>query len=97
MVRLNFYRRLPLIPGLIYLNVSRRSLSLSVRGRGVGVTFGRRGISFSAGLVGTGISARVELPFPKVNSDQDVQLNNNNDTSHRKFLGGADGQKEIER
>lgn len=54
---LRFRRRLPLFPGL-WLNVSKRSGSLSVRGRGVTVNLRPKGHQETISAPGTGVSYR---------------------------------------
>ena len=49
-----FYRRVRLLPG-ISVNLSRSGPSLSVGVRGAHVTMGRRGVTRTAGIPGTGI------------------------------------------
>ena len=51
---LRFYRRVHIFPGLT-VNVSRSGPSLSMGVRGAHVTFGRRGVTRTVGIPGTGI------------------------------------------
>lgn len=54
-MRLNFFRRFRLLPGL-WLNVSKRSVSAGIGMRGLKTTFGKRGQTTTIGLPGTGLS-----------------------------------------
>lgn len=54
-MRLNFFRRFRVAPGL-WLNVSKRSISTTVGVRGLKATIGSRGKQITAGLPGTGLS-----------------------------------------
>ena len=56
MARLRFYRRIPIIPGLVWLNLSKSGISITIGPRGLKLTLGRRGPRITAGLPGTGIS-----------------------------------------
>lgn len=49
-----FYRRVRLCPG-VSINVSRGGPSLSLGVRGAHVTFGRRGVTRTVGIPGTGL------------------------------------------
>jgi len=53
-VGLRFYRRVHLAPGLS-VNLSRSGPSFSVGVRGAHVTLGRRGVTKTVGLPGTGV------------------------------------------
>ena len=50
-----FQRRLKIFPG-VRVNLSRSRVSTSMGGRGVWLTFGRRGSRATVGLPGTGLS-----------------------------------------
>lgn len=54
-MRLNFFRRFRIAPGL-WLNVSKGSISTTVGVRGLKATIGSRGKQITAGLPGTGLS-----------------------------------------
>ncbi|WP_367187540.1 DUF4236 domain-containing protein [Phenylobacterium sp.] len=60
-MNLHFFRRFKLAPHL-WLNVSKRGVSITAGVRGLRATFGRRGTTLSAGLPGTGLSLRHRLP-----------------------------------
>jgi hypothetical protein len=65
---LRFQRRIPIVPGWVYLNLSKTGISLSVGRPGFWLTFGRGGIHLTAGLPGTGISVQEKITsrsFPK--------------------------------
>jgi hypothetical protein len=51
---LRFYRRVRVIPG-VTVNLSRSGPSLSLGMRGAHITFGRRGITRTVGVPGTGV------------------------------------------
>jgi hypothetical protein len=65
---LRFQRRIPIVPGLIYLNLTKTGVSLSVGRPGFWLTFGRGGVRVTAGLPGTGISASEQIPYGRRNS-----------------------------
>jgi len=54
-MRLNFFRRFRIVPGL-WLNLSKRSVSATMGVRGLKATIGSRGKQITAGLPGTGLS-----------------------------------------
>lgn len=56
MAYFRFYRRIPLIPGFLYLNISKGGISVSLRKWIFTVTYGKGGIRFTTGLPGTGMS-----------------------------------------
>lgn len=55
MVFYRFYRRIPIIPGLVRLNIAKGSVSISVGKRGWSITFGKHGVRFTKGIPGTGM------------------------------------------
>lgn len=55
MVFYRFYRRIPIIPGLVRLNIAKGSVSISVGKRGWSITFGKHGVRFTKGVPGTGM------------------------------------------
>lgn len=52
--KFRFYRRIPLIPGLLTLNLGERGWSVTVGPRGLRFTFGPGGRQVSVGIPGTG-------------------------------------------
>lgn len=50
------FRRTLRLSKLLYLNISKTGISLSVASRLIRMTLGRKGIRFSSGLKGTGLS-----------------------------------------
>ena len=50
-----FYRSFR-IKGNLFLNISKRGLSLTYRGRPIKVTWNKHGLRFTTGLRGTGLS-----------------------------------------
>lgn len=70
MAYFGFYKKIPLIPGLLWLNLSKRGFSFSIGRRGVTVTANRHGLKFTAGLPGTGMfishyASKEDLPLRK--------------------------------
>ncbi len=57
---LRFQRRIRLFKG-VYLNLSKTGASVSLRGRGGGITVGKRGPRASVGIPGTGLSYQSKL------------------------------------
>ena len=55
MGNLRFWRRIPIIPGFIYLNLSKTGISFSFGVRGARYTKGKRGKRLSFGIPGTGL------------------------------------------
>ncbi len=68
MPQVRFFRRISLIPGWLYLNLSKSGLSISVGPRGWTITFGKRGIRFSVGLPGSGLSVSEDLRYDQLAS-----------------------------
>ena len=52
-----FHRRISIIPGLLYLNLSKGGFSIS---------FGKNGMRFTAGLPGTGLSASEHINYRNI-------------------------------
>lgn len=50
-----FYRRIPLIPGMLWLNVFKWGISLSIGKQGFRITLGRSNFRGTVGLTGTGL------------------------------------------
>lgn len=50
-----FYRRIPLIPGLLWLNVFKWGISLSIGRQGFRITVGKSNLRGTVGLTGTGL------------------------------------------
>lgn len=50
-----FYRRIPLIPGMLWLNIFKWGISLSIGHRGFRLTLGRSNFRATVGLPGTGL------------------------------------------
>jgi len=63
MAYVRFYRRIPIIPGLLYLNIAKRSISISIGKQGWRVTAGKDGIRFTLGLPGSGLSVTEYLKY----------------------------------
>lgn len=57
---LRFQRRIRLFKG-VYLNLSKTGASVSLRGRGGGITVGKRGPRASVGIPWTGLSYQSKL------------------------------------
>lgn len=60
-----FYRRIPIVPGLITLNLSKEGISLSIGIRGARITLSKNGIRRTIGLPGTGMSHSTLSPWNK--------------------------------
>ena len=70
MAYFGFHKRIPLIPGLLWLNLSKRGFSFSIGRQGVTVTANRHGLKFTTGLLGTGMfinhyTRKEDLPLRK--------------------------------
>ena len=64
MAYLRFYKRIPVIPGLIYLNLAKGGFSLLFgRVYGFTITVGHGRIRFTWGLSGSGISVSENVYF----------------------------------
>ena len=61
---LRFRRRLPLLGGLVHLNVNKRSASVSVGAPGAHLTFGPHGRRASLGIPGSGLSVINYARYP---------------------------------
>jgi hypothetical protein len=53
-----FRKRLRIIPGFLWVNVSKKGASLSVGGHGATINLNRKGAQGTVGLPGSGISYR---------------------------------------
>ncbi len=87
---LRFYRRIPIIPGLLYLNLSKGGVSISIGKRGWTVTFGKHGVRFTAGLPGTDLFVTEHVNYEKIN----VKEREKEAPSIEQFIGERDGTKE---
>lgn len=90
MPHVRFYRRTPVIPGLLYLNLSKGGVSISIGKRGWTVTFGKLGVRFTAGLLGTGLSVTEHVSYKKSN----VKALEKSAPNIEQFIGGINGTKE---
>jgi hypothetical protein len=63
MPNIRFYRRFPLIPGLLYLNISKNGFSITFGKNGLTVNFGKNGIRFTGGMPGTGLSVSEHINY----------------------------------
>ena len=55
MANIRFWRRIRILPR-VYLNISKTGVSITFSSRVLNITFGRKGVRFSTGLRGTGLS-----------------------------------------
>lgn len=55
MAYVRFWRRIRILPK-VYLNLSKNGVSITFSSRVLNITFGRKGVRFSTGLRGTGLS-----------------------------------------
>lgn len=62
---LRFQRRIPIVPGLVYLNLTKTGISLSIGRPGFWLTFGRGGVRVTAGLPGTGLSVSEQVSYKR--------------------------------
>jgi len=62
MAYLRFYRRIPIIPGLLHLNLSKSGVSITIGRRGLTLTLGRCGLRTTVGVPGTGVSISETWP-----------------------------------
>lgn len=86
---LRFFRRIPIIPGLLCLNLSKSGISLSVGKRGWTVTLGKHGIRFTVGLPGTGLFVTEHVNYKKIKNEKQKQI----DTDIQTFIGERNGKK----
>ena len=56
-MKIRFYRRFPIIPGLLWMNIYNFGISFSIGRRGFRITRNRHGYLFTIGLTGTGFFA----------------------------------------
>jgi hypothetical protein len=56
-----FQKRIPIIPGLARINLSKSGVSASVGPRGADVNIGCHGVTTNAGIPGTGLSYRQKM------------------------------------
>jgi len=66
MPHIRFYRRISLIPGWLYLNLSKSGVSISLGPRGWTITVGKQGIRFSVGAPGTGVSVNQQVSYADI-------------------------------
>ncbi|MCP5162895.1 MAG: DUF4236 domain-containing protein [Hahellaceae bacterium] len=66
MAHIRFFRRISLIPGWLYLNLSKTGISISLGPRGWTITLGKRGIRFSVGAPGTGVSINEQVSYDDI-------------------------------
>ena len=52
---IRFYRRIPLIPGILWLNISKGGLSLTTGTTGRRITANKHGVRLHLGWPGTGL------------------------------------------
>jgi hypothetical protein len=87
---LRFFQRIPIIPGLLYINFSKSGISLSVGKHGWTVTMGKHGIRFIVGLSGTGLFVTEHINYKKFKDKKEKQI----DIDIQAFIGGRNGKKE---
>ena len=66
MAYVRFHKRIPIIPGLLYLNISKTGFSISFGKRGFTLNFGKKGIKFTLGLPGSGLSVSENIKYDKI-------------------------------
>ena len=87
---LRFFRRIPIIPGLLCINLSKSGISFSVGKRGWTVTLGKHGIRFTVGLPGTGLFVTEHVNYQKIRNEKQKQIG----TDIQTFIGERNGKKE---
>jgi hypothetical protein len=85
-----FYGRFPLIPGLLYVNLSKSGISLSVGKRGWTITIGKHGIRFTAGLPGSGLSVSEQINYKQFRYQHGLKVK----ADVQDFIGERNGEKE---
>lgn len=50
-----FFQRIPIIPSVLYLNISKKGISFSLGKRGIKLTLGKKGLHATLGIPGTGL------------------------------------------
>lgn len=84
-----FYRRFPIIPGMLWLNVFKWGVSLSIGRQGFRITLGRSNFRGTVGLTGTGL-------FLTKNWGRDARNRRERELDESKTLSGAQNQKANE-
>jgi len=84
-----FYRRIPIVPGLLYVNLSKGGVSISLGRRGLTFTVGRRGVRATVGLPGTGISVSRDIKRGVADAD----TGNSEKISSNNFIGKSNVEK----
>jgi hypothetical protein len=63
-----FIKKITIIPGLVYLNISKKGISSLTIGWGfLSINFGRKGVNKTLSLHGTGLSFRKYSKYSKAN------------------------------
>ena len=60
---IRFYRRIPIIPGILWLNISKGGVSLTTGTTGHRMTANKHGFRFHLGWPGTGLGIGHFLPY----------------------------------
>ena len=68
MSQFRFHRRITIIPGFVYLNLSKSGISLTIGKSGRKITFGKAGIKFTMGLPGSGLSTSKNISYEEINT-----------------------------
>lgn len=92
MANLRFYKRIKIFP-FVYINLSKTGISITFGGRGSGLTFGKKGVRFSAGLPGTGL-CMTDYAAYRVDDKIYDDLYRDNSIDLEKYNGGENGKKE---
>lgn len=88
-MNIRFFQKFTLIPRLLYLNVSKTGISVSIGKRGFTINIGKYGIRFTAGLPGTGVSVSQKKKYTNQNADEVGRASFNVD----RFIGDSSGKK----
>lgn len=62
-----FYRRIPLIPGMLWLNIFKWGVSLSIGRQGFRLTLGKSNVRGTVGLTGTGLFLTKNVRYSALN------------------------------
>lgn len=92
-----FYRRIPLIPGMLWLNVFKWGVSLSIGTQGFRITLGKSNLRGTIGLTGTGLFLTKNIRHSVLSPSENVALSSDDQRTARinKLLGKSHGKKEI--
>lgn len=73
MAYVRFHKKIPIIPGLLYLNISKTGFSISFGKRGFSINFSKRGVKFTLGLPGSGLSVSENIKYDDIKNKIDLK------------------------